>query len=60
MASSSVPNLYYSVIEDVIANVREAFIDEGVDEQALTELKQVWEKKLHESKAIEREPETAV
>lgn len=25
----------------MIANVREAFIDEGVDEQALTELKQV-------------------
>ncbi|PRD34426.1 UNVERIFIED_CONTAM: Transcription initiation factor IIA subunit 1 [Trichonephila clavipes] len=55
MASSSVPKLYHTVIEDVINNVREAFIDEGVDEQALTELKQVWEKKLHESKAIARE-----
>ncbi|GFQ92561.1 transcription initiation factor IIA subunit 1 [Trichonephila clavata] len=55
MASSSVPKLYHTVIEDVINNVREAFIDEGVDEQALTELKQVWERKLHESKAIERE-----
>ncbi|GIY74686.1 hypothetical protein CDAR_164941 [Caerostris darwini] len=55
MASSSVPKLYHTVIEDVINNVREAFIDEGVDEQALTELKQVWEKKLQESKAIERE-----
>lgn len=57
MASSSVPKLYYSVIEDVIANVRDAFIDEGVDEQALTELKQVWKKKLDESKAIEKEAE---
>lgn len=55
MASTSVPKLYYSVIDDVIANVREAFIDEGVDEQALTELKQVWRKKLDESKAVERE-----
>ncbi|KAG8184844.1 hypothetical protein JTE90_012092 [Oedothorax gibbosus] len=59
MASSSVPKLYYTVIEDVISNVREAFIDEGVDEQALTELKQVWEKKLHESKAIKEETEVA-
>ncbi|XP_054718309.1 transcription initiation factor IIA subunit 1-like isoform X2 [Uloborus diversus] len=57
MAASSVPKLYYSVIEDVIASVREAFIDEGVDEQALTELKQVWERKLQESKAIEKEVE---
>lgn len=55
MASSSVPKLYHTVIDDVINNVREAFIDEGVDEQALTELKQVWERKLQESKAIERE-----
>lgn len=60
MASSSVPKLYQSVIEDVIANVREDFIDEGVDEQALTELKMVWERKLHESKAIEKEPEPII
>lgn len=30
-----------SVVEDVISNVREAFLDEGVDEQVLQELKQV-------------------
>jgi hypothetical protein len=28
------------VVEDVISNVREAFLDEGVDEQVLQELKQ--------------------
>ena len=33
--------VYYSVVEDVISNVREAFLDEGVDEQVLQELKQV-------------------
>lgn len=33
--------LYFSVVEDVISNVREAFLDEGVDEQVLQELKQV-------------------
>ncbi|XP_076313915.1 transcription initiation factor IIA subunit 1-like isoform X2 [Tachypleus tridentatus] len=59
MAASSVPKLYRSVIEDVINSVREAFLDEGVDEQILVELKQTWEKKLVESKAIERkEPDT--
>lgn len=33
--------LYKSVIDDVVNNVREAFIDEGVDEQVLQDLKQV-------------------
>lgn len=35
------PRLYKTVVEDVISNVREAFLDEGVDEQVLQELKQV-------------------
>ncbi|CAH2328439.1 transcription initiation factor IIA subunit 1 [Pelobates cultripes] len=43
MASSAnanpVPKLYRSVIEDVINDVRELFLDEGVDEQVLIELK---------------------
>ncbi|XP_022238332.1 transcription initiation factor IIA subunit 1-like isoform X2 [Limulus polyphemus] len=59
MAASTVPKLYRSVIEDVVNNLREAFLDEGVDEQVLIELKQTWEKKLIESKAVEhKEPET--
>ena len=33
--------VYNTVVEDVIANVREAFLDEGVDEQVLQELKHV-------------------
>lgn len=33
--------VYMTVVEDVISSVREAFLDEGVDEQVLQELKQV-------------------
>lgn len=54
------PKLYRSVIDDVINAVREVFLDDGVDEQVLQELKQTWEKKLGESKAIDtnaKEPE---
>uniref|UniRef100_A0A3Q3VLA3 Uncharacterized protein n=1 Tax=Mola mola TaxID=94237 RepID=A0A3Q3VLA3_MOLML len=55
MASSanSNPVLYKSVIEDVINEVRELFLDEGVDEQVLLELKTLWENKLLQSKAVD-------
>lgn len=33
--------LYLGVIKDVVAGVREAFLDEGCDESVLAELKQV-------------------
>lgn len=49
--------LYNSVIEDVISSVRDSFIDEGVDEQVLQELKQIWETKLMASKAVELNPD---
>lgn len=45
--------VYNTVVEDVIANVREAFLDEGVDEQVLQELKHLWETKLSQSRALE-------
>ncbi|XP_026197419.1 transcription initiation factor IIA subunit 1 isoform X1 [Anabas testudineus] len=51
--SNPVPKLYKSVIEDVISEVRELFLDEGVDEQVLLELKTLWENKLMQSKAVE-------
>ncbi|XP_068198995.1 transcription initiation factor IIA subunit 1 isoform X2 [Antennarius striatus] len=51
--SNPVPKLYKSVIEDVINEVRELFLDEGVDEQVLLELKTLWENKLLQSKAVE-------
>lgn len=45
--------LYQNVIEDVVNGVRDCFLDEGVDEQVLTELRMLWESKLLNSKAIE-------
>jgi transcription initiation factor TFIIA large subunit len=49
--------LYQLVIEDVVGNVREAFLDEGVDEQVLQEMKQIWTNRLMASKAVEVTPE---
>lgn len=45
--------LYRGVIDDVINMVREAFNEEGIDEQVLQDLKTTWEKRLTESKAVE-------
>ncbi|KAK3093832.1 hypothetical protein FSP39_020729 [Pinctada imbricata] len=52
------PRLYRTVVDDVISNVREAFLDEGVDEQVLQELKQLWESKLTQSRALDMATET--
>ncbi|XP_075060201.1 TFIIA-alpha and beta-like factor isoform X2 [Mixophyes fleayi] len=48
-----VPKLYKSIIEDVIESVTDLFAEEGVDEQVLKELKQLWETKVMQSKATE-------
>ena len=40
-------NLYKSVVDDVTSNIREAFLDEGVDEQILQELKSVIQQQLN-------------
>ncbi|NXX27697.1 TF2AY factor, partial [Nicator chloris] len=47
------PDLYKSIIEDVIEGVRELFAEEGVEEQVLKDLKQLWETKVTQSKATE-------
>ncbi|XP_055632270.1 transcription initiation factor IIA subunit 1 [Toxorhynchites rutilus septentrionalis] len=54
LSQTSVLKLYNTVIDDVISGVRDAFLDEGVDEQVLQEMKQVWTAKLMASKALER------
>ncbi|XP_075781567.1 TFIIA-alpha and beta-like factor isoform X3 [Pelodiscus sinensis] len=51
--ANPVPKLYRSIIEDVIEGVRELFAEEGVEEQVLKDLKQVWEAKVTQSKATE-------
>lgn len=45
--------LYQSVIDDVISGTREAFLDEGVDEQVQQELRMLWESKLVATRAID-------
>ena len=50
---TSAANLYHSVINDVIASVRDSFLDESVDENVLQELKSLWESKLAASKTID-------
>lgn len=57
LSQTSVLKLYNTVIDDVIAGVRDAFLDEGVDEQVLQEMKQVWTAKLMASKAVETTPD---
>ncbi|NXR65131.1 TF2AY factor, partial [Rhadina sibilatrix] len=47
------PELYKSIIEDVIEGVRGLFAEEGVEEQVLKDLKQLWETKVAQSKATE-------
>ena len=45
--------MYKSVVNDTIAAVRSFFLDEGVDEQVLQELKTLWETKLNQSRAVD-------
>lgn len=47
------PKFYKSVIDDVVNNVRELFLDDGVDEQVIQELKKLWEEKISETKALD-------
>ncbi|XP_037077391.1 transcription initiation factor IIA subunit 1-like [Pollicipes pollicipes] len=48
-----VGQVYKSVVNDTIAAVRSYFLDEGVDEQVLQDLKQLWESKLNQSRAVD-------
>lgn len=53
MSQLSVIKLYNTVVDDVIAGVRDCFLDDGVDEQVLQELKQLWKTKLQASGALD-------
>ncbi|XP_062375610.1 TFIIA-alpha and beta-like factor [Sardina pilchardus] len=52
-SANALCKLYLSVIDDVIENVRETFLDEGVEEGVLNELRQLWVSKVMQSKAVE-------
>ena len=47
------PRLYRTVVDEVVKNVRESFLNEGVDEQVLLELKQVGENYLYVNNGME-------
>lgn len=53
MSQLSVMKLYTAVVDDVITGVRDCFLDDGVDEQVLQELKQLWKNKLQASGAMD-------
>ncbi|GBP15349.1 Transcription initiation factor IIA subunit 1 [Eumeta japonica] len=53
MSQTSVMKLYNAVVDDVITGVRDCFLDDGVDEQVLQELKQLWTTKLTASGAMD-------
>ena len=56
-AENSVKKIYLTVIKEVLQNVREAFLDEGYDEQLLQELKQLLQNKLKASRAVQQQTE---
>lgn len=51
--------IYLTVIDEVLSNVREAFLDEGYDEQLLQELKNMWVSKLNASRALQAAEENS-
>lgn len=53
----SVASIYKFVIEDVIKNIRQDFINEGVDEQIIGDLQKLWEVKLAETQVLQNEDE---
>lgn len=53
MSQLSVLKLYNTVVDDVISGVRDCFLDDGVDEQVLQELKSLWKSKLQGSGAMD-------
>ncbi|XP_037637924.1 stonin-1 isoform X2 [Sebastes umbrosus] len=45
--------LYWSIIDDVIESMRELFLDEGLEDRVLDDLRHLWESKMMQSKAME-------
>nr|CAD2195017.1 unnamed protein product [Meloidogyne enterolobii] len=48
-----VEEIYRGVISDVVSQVREAFLDEGIDIEVLQQLKKAWETKIQASGAVD-------
>eukprot|EP00040_Diaphanoeca_grandis_P003101 m.23762 g.23762 ORF g.23762 m.23762 type:complete len:222 (-) comp14345_c0_seq1:55-720(-) len=52
IAALQVGNIYHQVVEDVIENVRQVFLDEGLDESLLSDLRSLWLQKLDNHKSV--------
>ncbi|KAM4591932.1 TFIIA-alpha and beta-like factor [Odontesthes bonariensis] len=48
-----VAKLYLSIIDDVIDSMKELFLDEGLEDRVLDDLRHLWESKMMQSKAME-------
>ncbi|KAH8307936.1 hypothetical protein KR059_003152 [Drosophila kikkawai] len=51
-----VPRFCQRVIDDVVSNMRQAFLDDGVGEQALQRMLHMWRSKMMKSKSIDLSP----
>ncbi|KAL6466481.1 hypothetical protein MHYP_G00242850 [Metynnis hypsauchen] len=51
--ANTLPKLYLSIIDDVMESIRELFLEEGVEERVLEDLRRLWESKVLQSKAVE-------
>ncbi|KAH8232423.1 hypothetical protein KR032_006131 [Drosophila birchii] len=55
-SQSIVPRFCQRVIDDVVSNMRQAFLDDGVGEQALQRMLHMWRSKMMSSKSIDLSP----
>jgi len=53
----SVSSIYKFVIDDVVKNIRQEFINEGIDEQIMGDLQKLWEAKLADTQVLQNEDE---
>ncbi|KAL1492634.1 hypothetical protein ABEB36_010865 [Hypothenemus hampei] len=53
LCKSTVLKTYQEIISDVIQNVKDHFLEDGIDENVLQELKTLWESKLAATKAVQ-------
>jgi len=57
-AGNGIEDLYQSVIDDVISQCKEAFMDENVDTDILYQIQKNWEEKVNESGAVDLNPKS--
>lgn len=50
---NGIADIYKSVIADVISNMKEAFLDENIDVDVLSQLKKEWEDKVNSSGCVD-------